>query len=538
MSESVPPQAFVKRWEDERYAGGLTFSQREELLSLTARSGVIANLEFALAVVGCPPTSEVYMAAAESGHRDACIWLEDRGCPRDEEAAVEAAARAGHAEIVRWKLLQFPSFSGSALDGAAGGGHRALCEEMVAAGASPGDIQSAAFEAAEGGHVELTEWLLGLSKERNFGPDEFDQVLLDAAWGFELPALQRLYHSQLGSSAAQEEFGTDHGPSMVVAAFTSATPDWRAKLEWLEAKTGCRLDKEAFEALTTMDACEAWRALELFWEWEMDSAFPDVLGRVTLLRERGMLHVGSCLNFAVYNTNLPLIHHLKSEGLLAASDIDIDLMVMASQKGDLAVLAELLAAGGPIGPGVVRTAARFGHLHVLLWMAGPEASPDTTEALQQALLEDPDGLTRCAAGSGSLELMEWLWERGCRQFDEKAFTAAVGAGNTALLEWMVARGCPMSSKAYQVAGDQRDIATLRCLRRLGCPWDRDTFNTSCSLEVLRWLEAEGCSVDWHAAWARYRWSGKGTPKGLAAGPGCSLLTNGRARPKGVRSWVQ
>ncbi|GLC34179.1 hypothetical protein PLESTM_000166700 [Pleodorina starrii] len=438
------------------------------------------------------------MAAAESGHRDVCIWLEDRGCPRDEKAAVKAAARAGHAEIVRWKLLQFPSFSGSALDAAAGGGHRALCEEMVAAGASPGDIQSAAFEAAEGGHVELTEWLLGLLKERNLGQRfdrESDRLLLPAAHGFELPALQRLYHSRLGSRAAQKKFGTRHGPSMVAAALASATPDWRAKLEWLEAETGCRLDEEDMES---------------FWVDFVNSAMPDALGRVTLLRERGMLLEGWCFHSAINHSNLPLLQYLISEGMLAASDIGIvDLMEMASEKGDLAVLAGLLAAGGPIGPGVVRTAAEDGHLHVLLWMAGPEASPDTTEALQEALLEDPNWLTWRAAASGSLELMEWLWERGCRQFDEKAFTAAVGAGNAALLEWMVARGCPMSSEAYLVAGRQYDMATLRCLRRLGCPWDPDTFiravydnDTSCRLEVLRWLEAEGCPVDWHAAWAR------------------------------------
>ncbi|GLC49653.1 hypothetical protein PLESTB_000271600 [Pleodorina starrii] len=432
------------------------------------------------------------MAAARGGHRDACIWLEDRGCPRDERAAVEDAARAGHTEIVRWKLPQFPGFSGWVLVAAAGGGHRALCEEMVAAGPRPEFIKAAVFEAVEGGHVELTDWLLGLLKERDLGPGfdlESDLVLLQAARSFELPALQRLYHSHMGSSAAQEVFRTDYGPNMAAAALASTTPDWRAKLEWLEAEAGCRLCRDP---------------LESYW------ALPDALGRVTLLWERGMLHVGRCLHSAVSNTNLPFIHYLKSKGLLAVS-LDGDIMEAAIRKGDLTVLAELLAAGGPIRPGVVLTAARWGHLHVLHWMAGPEASPAATEALRQALehsLESPE-LTWCAAASGSLELMGWLWERGCRQLDEKVFTAAVGAGNAALLEWMVARGCPMSqSEAYLVAGHQCDMATLRCLRRLGCPWGPDTFNRavkdghkSCCLEVLHWLEAEGCPVDWHAAWA-------------------------------------
>ncbi|GLC43939.1 hypothetical protein PLESTB_000212000 [Pleodorina starrii] len=510
LAQSVPHHAFVKRWGDERYTRGLTFEQRQELLCLTARSGVIANLEFAVAVVGCPLTSEVYYAAARGGHRDACIWLEDRGCPRDEKVAVQVAARAGHAEIVRWKLPQFPSFSGHVLHAAACGGHRALCEEMVAAGAGPAFIKSAAFQAAEGGHVELTDWLLGLLKERNLGPGfdrESDLVLLHAARGFELPALQRLYHSRLGSSAAQEAF-EEYGPKMAVAALASATPDWRAKLEWLEAEAGCRLDKEALKPFGTVFEKSA---LESFWTVFENSALPDALGRVTLLRERGMLHVGRCLHGAVSHTNLPLIRYLKSEGLLAAASLSDYIMQTAIMKGDLAVLAELMAAGGPIGPRAVLMAARWGHLHVLRWMAGPESSPAATEALREAL-GDPE-LTRCAAGSGSLELMEWLWERGCRQLVEKAFTAAVKAGNTGLLLWMVARrrrhmSRVTQSEAYLVAGRRCDMATLRCLRRLGWPWARDNFNRavkdghqSCCLEVLRWLEAEGCPVDWHAAWA-------------------------------------
>ncbi|GLC49366.1 hypothetical protein PLESTB_000211800 [Pleodorina starrii] len=494
LSQSVPHHAFVKRWGDERCARGLTFGQRQELLCLTARSGVIANLEFAVAVVGCPLTSEVYYAAAGGGHRDACIWLEDRGCPRVERAAVQDAARAGHAEIVRWKLPQFPDFTGLVLHAAADGGHRALCEELLPAGAGPACIQAAAFQAAESGHVELTDWLLGLLKERNLGPGfdrEFDLVLLHAARGFELPALQRLYHSRLSSSAAQEAFRTGHGPNMAAAALASATPDWRAKLEWLEAEAGCRLSKES---------------LGSFWNVFGNSTLPDVLGRVTLLRERGMLHVGRCLRSAVSHTNLLLIHYLKSEGLLAAASLDGDIMETAAKEGDLAVLAELLAAGGPIGPGAVLTAAEYGHLHVLCWMASPESSPAAVKALRLALV-NPE-LTWRAAGSGSLEVMEWLWEQGCRQLDEKVFTAAVKAGNAVLLEWMVARGCPMWSEAYLVAGRRCDMATLRCLRRLGWPWGPDTFNravndnnTSCCLEVLRWLEAEGCPVDWHAAWA-------------------------------------
>ena len=58
---------------------------------------------------------------------------------------------------------------------------------------------------------------------------------------------------------------------------------------------------------------------------------------------------------------------------------------------------------------------------------------------------------------------------------------------------------------YNAAAANNDLAMLRCLRRLGCPWgpDRGTFTNLawCEYEfpVLRWLVEAGYPVDWDAA---------------------------------------
>ncbi|GLC46931.1 hypothetical protein PLESTB_001896400 [Pleodorina starrii] len=454
LSMPVPHHAFVFRWGNERAVHDLTLEQRQQLLCLTARTGVVANLEVAVNAVGCRLTDRVFNAAVEAGQLDACAWLEDRDCPHEDRAVINMAACAGHAAIVRWKLEQDPNLVDEALEGAASGGHCALCEELLAADAyCSNDVANL---AAAAGHDELTEWLLERLEEplaaRSF------YLYHAAAYGFELPALQRLIRAQLGSGNTWPDLKKRWGSRLAAAAVCSPTPDWRAKLEWLEDE-GCRIQEE--HGVFVFRAAEPGVVPVTRQEHAVE--------RVALLRERGLLDVGSCLQDAVAGANLPLLQYLRTEGLLTTVSGTLKSMTMsaAMERGDLAILAELLAAGWPVDPFKVMGAARRGHLHVLRWLEGPEAGPAAAEALHGALLQGTKLMER-GAGSGSLAVMEWLWERGCPS-DEHTFTAAAGAGNTAILELLVARGCPMSDAAYQAANRNGDTAILHSLRRLGCP---------------------------------------------------------------------
>lgn len=64
----------------------------------------------------------------------------------------------------------------------------------------------------------------------------------------------------------------------------------------------------------------------------------------------------------------------------------------------------------------------------------------------------------------------------------------------------------MQGDAYFAAGLNGDMATLRCLRQLGCPFSTDatTFTEAVAmwhggLGALQWLRDQGCPVDWVAA---------------------------------------
>ncbi len=63
---------------------------------------------------------------------------------------------------------------------------------------------------------------------------------------------------------------------------------------------------------------------------------------------------------------------------------------------------------------------------------------------------------------------------------------------------------------YHAAAASGDLATLACLRRLGLPWDPEgsaftgVIEGCGCLEVVRWLHAAGCPVDWRQAWKAVR----------------------------------
>ncbi|KXZ40972.1 hypothetical protein GPECTOR_1082g359 [Gonium pectorale] len=105
----------------------------------------------------------------------------------------------------------------------------------------------------------------------------------------------------------------------------------------------------------------------------------------------------------------------------------------------------------------------------------------------------------CAARSGSVAVLEWLYERGCG-CGGATFECAAGSGCEEALEWLVERGClvPTDGSPYIVACLHRDAATLAALRRLGCPWGppgrvlRWAAAYGCEPRLLRWLLRRGC----------------------------------------------
>ena len=59
LSEPVPAKVFADKWAAPGAMYSLSYVDRIKLLSLTAASGEVANLQVALEVVRCAPTVKV-----------------------------------------------------------------------------------------------------------------------------------------------------------------------------------------------------------------------------------------------------------------------------------------------------------------------------------------------------------------------------------------------------------------------------------------------------------------------------------------------
>ncbi|KXZ42168.1 hypothetical protein GPECTOR_191g300 [Gonium pectorale] len=139
------------------------------------------------------------------------------------------------------------------------------------------------------------------------------------------------------------------------------------------------------------------------------------------------------------------------------------------------------------------TTAASGHLHVLEWLV---------ETFGEEAVQLRADLFHAAACSGSVGLLAWLRDCGC-PWDESAYTGAAQSGCEAALEWLVEWGCPMPTDGgpYNIVCCNGDMATVRCLRRLGVLWGpanwvyREAQNDGAPEPMLRWLKEEGCPVD-------------------------------------------
>ncbi|KXZ46027.1 hypothetical protein GPECTOR_47g302 [Gonium pectorale] len=465
LSRPVPPHAFATHWLAPGATRGLNFRRRRELVRLTAGSGVVANLEVALQAAGCPFLYEVFEAAAGAGQLASCQFLLELGFPTSDEG----------------------NRGSGLLAAAAGGGHRHVCEWLLGLGLAWSSDGAAA--AARGGHLDLMEWLLERQVPLAAPAGGADgQLAQGVAHGCDLPTLQRMWRGGWGELSDRAK------GCILAAAGGSPTPDWAAKVEWLEAQ-GCPRTDRVGAAATTR---------------------PDAPARLAWLRGRGYPLTQHTLWKAVWTGNEAALQYLLAEvrpesvaGEEAGEEAG-EVAVCASLEGRLEALRALHAAGWPLlADRCASCAARNGHLHVVAWLV---------EALgAEASLWGP-ALLAAAAESGSVEVMAWLRGRGCEWAAGTVFASAAYSGCEAALEWLVERGCPVEDggMALVLACRNGDLATVRLLRRLGVPWGRGGSLVREAahggpLSLLRWLLEAGCPVgDYESvrAAAELRTSGK------------------------------
>ncbi|KXZ42671.1 hypothetical protein GPECTOR_125g504 [Gonium pectorale] len=546
LSQPVPPPVFAAHWLAPGATRGLTLARRETLLCLVAASGCVANLEVALRATGRLLSHRVFEAAAASGQLASCQWLLENSCPTSD----------------------FDAYS-TLLAVAGGGGHRHVCEWLLGlVGLSW--WSDGARTAASAGHWSLAEWLLerqpqmNLRQGRKALPTERHHLISAAARVCDLHALRRVVQEQGGwGPAADDEDRAD----AVAAAAGSPTPDWAAKVEWLEAQGCPKSERAAAEAAAFTPAATVGPSATATTGpssrgVDGEDAQAEAVARLAWLRARGY-PLGRAVEAAAARGNVAALRYLLetagvglggfyaaeaaatrghaaalrylvvagaaggstaadgaaaavAEGYLRQREEwgEDESALLAAKAGHLEAVQVLVSAGRLADDDVPRAccaAARGGHLHVLAWLLGERGAGATAGSVRL----DAE-LFAAAAESGSVELLAWLRERGCG-WDRAALPAAAKAGCEEVLEWLVSRGCPLrgSPAAYIAACRNGDLATLRCLRRLGCPWGRAGAVVTAAVSsskrppaILRWLLQAGCPVDFAAARAAVeRWRG-------------------------------
>ncbi|GIM15417.1 hypothetical protein Vretimale_18191, partial [Volvox reticuliferus] len=263
----------------------------------------------------------------------------------------------------------------------------------------------------------------------------------------------------------------------LAAAACSHTPDWEAKVEWLEQLGYVPSVSVGTEIATRQHPEMAQRLM-----WLHRRGYPLARDTVMSAARCGDL---IALHFLVEEVGFPL-HHLQG---------------IAAYFGQLDVVQWLHCRDGArIDPKILASeAASRGHLPVLIWVV------ETTEGVTPELVPD---LLNLAAWSGNMDLMIWLRQRGWGATKE-AVKRLVLCGCVAALEWLVEElGCPFpdDGEPYVCAADSGDLSMARCLARLGCPWGGDLVarcfcrSTRPRVCVLQLFVELGCPLDLDAAW--------------------------------------
>jgi hypothetical protein len=131
-------------------------------------------------------------------------------------------------------------------------------------------------------------------------------------------------------------------------------------------------------------------------------------------------------------------------------------------------------------------AARSGSISMLKWLrteswcefnyytCAGAAQGGQLAALQHLRSEgcdwDIENITRDAASSGSIQVVEWLRQQQGIKVRAIALTAAAYAGHIAMCEYLRSIGCRLDADACRLAASNGDLSTLRWLRENGCPW--------------------------------------------------------------------
>ncbi|PNH08941.1 hypothetical protein TSOC_004465 [Tetrabaena socialis] len=535
----------------------LSFKHRQQLLHGTAASGVIANLEVLDAWGDYFHLAPHTMAeAAVAGQLEVCRWLKARGCSTAIEhfPAVAGAGRKypfrvvtdEHARVMEvvtccWFKALPSCTTTTAFPGLPAGfpaTYQDVCEWLL----DNGDDHvwdnahhtrwAAEGNAASGGHVDLLEWLQVQWRHlRGGGSRNARSLLWGTARGCNLPTLQRVLRDWADS--APEPLLPWEARQLVYAAGSSATPDWKEKVLWLQG-----------QGYSPSGLLESGNIMDTMLELSLCPLSPELvssLDRVQWLLAQGFSAVSELAPLAARLGRVDVLEHMLGKvGLQLTQRMAAMACSAAAQHGSRACL-EVLQTYGHLGScgsfcSTLADAAQRGDLASLAWLVDAMGS---SAKLSEVVFG-------AAAASGSIQIMEWLHERGC-PWGASTFVRAVAKRNLQAMGWLHERGCPWDARAFKAATSVAvgGVELLAWLHARGCLWDASVLESAaaaCNTAQLEWLVAQGCPMPDIGRPYESAARNKDMPTlrclkrlGFPIVPGCATFTHALLQPSERRS---
>lgn len=100
-----------------------------------------------------------------------------------------------------------------------------------------------------------------------------------------------------------------------------------------------------------------------------------------------------------------------------------------------------------------------------------------------------------AAEKNHFEILKWCHENRCPQWDARVPSCAIENGNLDMLEWIYNRGCKMNVYVFYMAAKYNHLHILKWLKNKNIPWGLWVYNggvQSGNIDILNWLKESDC----------------------------------------------
>jgi hypothetical protein len=166
---------------------------------------------------------------------------------------------------------------------------------------------------------------------------------------------------------------------------------------------------------------------------------------------------------------------------------DTTVMVNIARNGDLEMLKYVHEKGCPWSTLVTEAAAKYGNLNCLKYL------------IENGCQYNKNGICNYAIDKNMYKCLKYLIEKGCKLTSD-AFQIAGYEGSIRTLKLLHKNKCPFNEIVIANAVYSGSLSNLKYLRKIGCPWNKLTYiyanrNKDKHPECFQYVVENGCPTE-------------------------------------------